>query len=536
MSDTTATIKHSAKRFFSGTLLSRISGLLRDMSMAYFFGAGASVAAFLLAFRLAHLMRRLFGEGALQSAFVPEFEAMRLVDEKKAFGFFCSLTVAISLILLLLIIFFGLILMGILIKADISTANYEVIYLTLLMLPSLLFICLYGINTSLLQCQRFYFISSVAPVAFNLTWIVSVVILKDLSPQQAMPYLATGVIAACFFQWIWTVPKTFSFIKKAGIDCIWKASFSYFGQVTKLIRPLCLGMIGVAATQINSLVDSLFARYAELEGPAILWYAMRLQQLPLALFGIAIAGAILPPLSRAIKAADPVRYQHFLTYGLLTTVAFMLPITGMIFCMGDTAINLIYGRGDFTNQAIQQTTICLWAYGLGLIPSALVLILAPAYFAKNNYSLPALTSSLMMLLNLLLNALFIFFLSWGAFSVALATSISSWINFLILYKNMDEKIFDKTTAFFSLKLFISTLSASFTVILSRYFSTEIFFNVNGVFSWTRSVPNQFFNLLYQLTLFTIVWLLISLFLKTSFNKLFFLKDISKVDKSVLNIK
>lgn len=110
----------------------------------------------------------------------------------------------------------------------------------------------------------------------------------------------------------------------------------------------------------------------------------------------------------------------------------MLPLTAALFVMGDTGVNFLYGRGDFGPHSIVQTTYCLWAYGIGLIPSAFVLILAPVSYAQSNYRLPALASFLTMLLNMLLNGLFIMVFGWGAISVATATSISAWMNFLIL--------------------------------------------------------------------------------------------------------
>ncbi len=346
MSDSTQTILRSAKRFFSGTLLSRIQEMLRDISMAYVFGVEASIASFMLAFRLAHLLRRLFGEGALQSAFIPEFESLRHQDEKRAFQFFRDLALVMSIALSLLILLSGGLLAAVLIWAELSPPNQEIVLLTLIMLPSLLFICLYGINASLLQCEKSYFIPSVAPVAFNIIWIVVVLALKNWSPQEAMPLLALGVIAAGFFQWLWTVPKTISF-RKGLNSSLGKNCLARWADIISLGRPLALGILGVAASQINNAMDSLFARYAELEGPAILWYAIRLQQLPLALFGIAIAGAILPPLSIAIKTLNWNKYEFFLQQALIGSTVLMFPVTAMIFCMGYSCDKSLLWQGGF---------------------------------------------------------------------------------------------------------------------------------------------------------------------------------------------
>ncbi len=525
MSDSTQTILRSAKRFFSGTLLSRISGMLRDMSMAYVFGAQASIASFMLAFRLAHLLRRLFGEGALQSAFIPEFEALRHQDEKRAFKFFRDLVLFMSFGLILLILVSGSILSAVLIWADLSSANYEIVFLTLLMLPSLLFICLYGINASLLQCEKSYFTSSVAPVAFNVIWIGVVLALHTWSAPEAMPLLALGVIAACFFQWLWTLPKTIGFLRKGLNSSLHKDCFAQWGDIINLGRPLALGILGVASSQINNAMDALFARSAELEGPAILWYAIRLQQLPLALFGIAIAGAILPPLSRAIKALDWNKYDFFLQRALIGTTALMLPITALIFCMGDSCVNLIYGRGDFNENAVWQTTHCLWAYGAGLIPSALVLILAPAFFAQKNYFLPAIASTSTMLINLALNAIFIFVFKWSAVSVALATSISAWINlgWLTFSSGMVQKtVINQDLKIILAKITLATIVAFLITLLLRSFVQDLsffFLFEHSSPTLTRNFTGQLFEFIYQSFTYISIWLVSCLFLELSPNQL-----------------
>lgn len=432
MQDTIQSIRRSSRHFFSGTLLSRITGMLRDISMAYAFGTHPSIAAFMVSFRFAHLLRRLFGEGALQSSFIPEFESLRQQSSQRAFSFFRDLTLSLAFFLILVVGFCCAILSGFLFWGNLHPDNREIVQLTLFMFPSLLFICLFGLNASLLQCEKKYFISSAAPVAFNGIWIACVLSLKNLPPEKAMPWLSLGIILACFFQWIFTVPSTWKYLKPISISSCWNSLRQLSPDLRLIIKPLFLGILGVAASQINNAIDSLFAYFADPEGPAFLWYAIRIQQLPLALFGIAIAGSILPPLSRALKAQQWKEYDQFLMDGLHRTWNFILPLTAALFLMGDIGVNFLYGRGDFDSQSVIQTTRCLWAYGLGLIPSALVLILAPAYYAQSNYTLPAIASLATLVLNLFLNTLFIFGFKWGAMSVALSTSFSAWVNLTIL--------------------------------------------------------------------------------------------------------
>jgi len=433
MTDSTKAIFSSARRFFSGTLLSRISGLARDIAMAYAFGTGAAVAGFLVAFRFAHLLRRLFGEGAMQAAFVPQFEHLRLEDPRKAAFFFRDLQKSVVLILFGIIVVGGAALWAMFHSNLFSPANNQILLLTALMLPSLLFICLFGLNASVLQCDKRFFLTGVAPVAFNIVWIIAALSLINLPEEQAMHWLAGGIIIASIAQWAVTAYQTRTIITSCGGKGLhWFEKNPYGNDLGRIARPLVYGVLGVAATQINNFLDAIFARYASLEGPAYLWYAVRIEQLPLALFGIALAGALLPPLSRAFKSGDQKTYLEFLFYSLRNTVLLLLPLSFVLWMMGSSGISVAYGRGDFDARSIEGTTKCLWMYAVGLLPMGLVQVLAPAFYARQNYSIPMQASVASMACNVLLNTLFVMGLGWDAASIALATSISAWLNAAIL--------------------------------------------------------------------------------------------------------
>ncbi len=434
--DSVSSIFHSAKRFFSGTMLSRLTGLLRDILMASAFGTQESAAAFLVAFRFAHLFRRILGEGALQTAFIPQFEKLRQVNSLRAALFFRDLTLLLTLFLTLLITLTIFVLPKIIKLEEWSTGNQEIIHLTLLMLPSLLFICLYGLNASLLQCEKYYFVTSVAPVAFNLAWILGILCLSQIIPLVAMQVLAYFVILGCAFQWLVTLPSCLKVLHNHGLTFFkilsLKREYFFFSTDLKgLFKPLVWGIIGVSASQISNAFDAIFARYAELEGPAYLWYAIRLQQLPLGLFGIALSGALLPPLARAFKQ-DLTDYKQFIEFTLSRALYLMIPITFGIFILGDQTLYLLYGRGEFKLEALIGTTYCLWAYGAGLIPMTLLLILSAAFYAQQNFRLPMLISLTAVAFDLIINTLLVLVFHQGSSSIAWATSASAWLNYFLL--------------------------------------------------------------------------------------------------------
>lgn len=525
MNDSTHTIFQSARHFFSGTALSRISGMLRDMSMAYVFGTEPSIASFMLAFRFSHLLRRLFGEGALQAAFIPEFESLRHQESSQAFSFFRNLYLVLTLFLSGLITI-GCVSLGIALNsAYFSRENNEIILLTLLMLPSLLFICLYGLNASLLQCEKRYFTASAAPAAFNGIWILTVLALRHLNSQAAMHWLACGVVIACFCQWAITLPGVYSILKMQLNHNLWKEVKCQCPTLIKFSRPLLLGIVGVAASQINNTVDAVFARFAEPEGPALLWYAIRIQQLPLALFGIAISGAILPPLTRAIKAADQAKYLHFLEYACKQTITLIIPMTCCLLIMGDTWINFIYGRGDFNQFSIAATTRCLWAYALGLFPSALILIFAPACYAQGNYRLPAIASFIAMGMNGILNAWMIIGLGLGSVSVAIATSMSSWANFIFLAQALIQKksfYFSSHLIAHFTRISLSSLIAFITLFCVRTYwgDQDVILLIKGL---TPNFPKEFISqmllMIWQFAVFACIFLISKKIFSLSFLEL-----------------
>lgn len=490
MQDTTNSIFRSAARFFSGTMLSRVAGMFRDIAMAFAFGTQDSVAAFLVAFRWSHLLRRLLGEGALQAAFIPQFEKLRSESTERACRLFCDLCVLLTLILTVIVVVSMAGLWGFLNYGNLSPGNQEIVFLTLLMMPGLLFICLYGLNASLLQCERQYFISSAAPIAFNLIWILGVACIWKMSGPSAMPWLAGFIVIACMGEWLITVPSMLKILKRYQLSRLWQGISFYSKDISGLLGPLFLGMIGVGAAQVNNAMDTVFARYADAEGPAYLWYSIRLQQLPLALFGIAISGALLPPLSRAIKGNDLPRYRHFLAMALRRAMALMVPITFGLLVMGDSCINLLYGHGDFNADSTIGTTKCLWAYALGLIPMTLVLIMAPAFYAQGNYRTPTNASLLSMGLNISLNAVMVMGFGLGAASVALATSISAWANFAILANGLKNNLGDFVSRHLSISI-VKMVTAGAFACISVIAIEALFFNGSNAWKILNGAPPEF---------------------------------------------
>lgn len=510
------TIIQHTKRFFSGTLLSRISGMGRDLAMAMAFGDHASVAAFMVAFRFSNLLRRLLGEGPLQSAFIPYFEGLRVNDKEKSSIFFQRLFSLLALLLIgiILVVEIGF-------KIALSTSFFsegaqEILHLTAWLFPGILFICLYGINISLLNCHDSFFIPSFAPFICNTIWIVGAIVLKNQEPTLAMIALSKWVLVGFFCQWLLTMPFTYKCIS-APLKEWFKIEIPQ--EIWTLIKSFSFGAIGVGAVQINAFIDAIFARYADVRGPVYLWYSIRLEQLALAIFGIACVSTIVPRLSRAIKSQNWENAKALFSFSYKRIMVIMIPCTFAILSLGLSTVNLIYGRGNFLEPAVIKTSLCLFAYGIGLVPTTLIMLFSTIYYAQGNFKLPMIISILTVVLNVALNSLFVFGLQMGSISIAIATSFSAWINCFIL-EILTDRMGWKTN--FSQRdifqiVFVS-VGASLFAALSDYLFFDIhffsFFEI-GLLHLPKNFLEQITHFITELVFFIIGFFGFAVILKSS---------------------
>ena len=456
MKDSYKSIEGSANTFFLGTLFSRFGGVFRDVFLAYFFGSTPLLASFMVAFRFSYLFRRLFGETVLSSSFIPYFENFRKKNEKEAAKFYRDIFFTLIFFLTGFIFFISLIFNSF--SKDLFSRDFfDIFSLSLIMLPGLIFICLFSLNVAFLQCYKKFFITGIAPLFFNIFWILSIFLFKDFDRDIAIKILAIGVVFAYFFQMLFLQFSVFKFLKKA---LSLKEFFNpkiFSEKFKQIIKPISLTIIGVSAVQVNNALDSCFAKIADPSGPAYLWYAIRGQQVPIALFAIAISSALLPSLSREENFS---KFLNFIKKSLEKTFALMILSTFFLLAIGFAAITIIYGRGSFLDLSIINTTKCLASYAIGIVFISFVFIFANAFFAKKMYLYPTIASVLSVMINIFLNAFFVFYLKWGAISVAIATSISAFFNFLILYRKFSKK-FEKILNLNLLKNFAKNLTIAF---------------------------------------------------------------------------
>lgn len=399
--------------------------MVREVAMAYTLGTSAAAAAFLVAFRFAYLLRRLLGEGSLVNGFVPHYETIRQTSEKNAAHFFRDLLATLGCTLLLIIGIAEISLACSLHFALFSEESSEIIRLIMLMLPGLFFICFFALQSGFLQCHGQFLLTGVAPAAFNIAWVGTLFWYRHAPASTITTNLSLSLGIAFFIQWLLLYRQTAKHLRNFLKISDWIKVRLFSPEIRGMLKGMALSILAVSATQINSFVDMLFARYADLEGPAYLSYAIRLQQLPLSLFGIAIASAVFPSLARAVQSQDEGKARELLRFGLLRSTTLMLPCTLGIIALGGAAVNLLFGRGHFTELSTSETTLCLIGYGLGLLPATYALLFSQAFFVRKDFLTPTLVSIASMLFSAACNAFLVLLLHTGALSIALTTSLSA---------------------------------------------------------------------------------------------------------------
>lgn len=474
--DTAKSLHSRANRFSLGTLLSKLSGLLRDISLATTFGDHQLLGAFIIAFRLTLTMRRLLGEGALSATFIPVYEDLKKRDVHRASRFFRDLTysVALTVIAITLLVELGLFTLSTRFPPAQATVRWALTY-SQLMWPGVIFICLNALNCTLLQCENHFFLSAISPIIFNVAWSVGTLLSKGHSIERSMYTLCWITVGAYIAQWGLTTPYVLDLLAGNRGE-VQERPRPFSPEVRGLLKPLGLGVIGVAGSQINLLVDNVFALYTESGGLMHLWYAARLWQAPLSLIGIALSGVLLPAISRAIQRRDFAHARSTLEFALRRAFLLLAPATLGLIAMGFATMRLIFERGAFSPTISLYSTRCLWGYALGLVPQTFVLLLSSVLYGLRLYKVTTLATLASVALNIACNALFVFGFGGGSASISLATSLSAYFNLWLLarylkqkYPHLNVHLFDTT----SKKILLASLGVAATTMLICQFLLQM---------------------------------------------------------------
>jgi len=417
-------------------MLSRVLGLARELIFAGLFGAGRGMDAFLTAFRAPNLLRDLFAEGALSTAFVTVF-SQRIATEgegsawKLASKMATLTTVFMSLVSLLGVIFAAQFI-GFLAPGFPAEKAALTIELTRIMYPFILLVSLAALVMGMLNATNRFTVPALASSFFNIGSIAGGVAfgwwLDPHFGERSLIGLALGTLLGGLLQLGVQLPG----LHRAGFRFVMDFNWRDPGvrQVLLLMLP---AVIAASAVQINVMINSIFASYLG-NGP-ISWlsYAFRLMQLPLGVFGVAVATVTLPVISKASALGDMGRFRSTLARAMRLAVFLTLPAAVGLIVLAQPIIALIYQRGKFLDADTLHTAEALQFYAVGLVGYSCIKVLSPAFYAINHKWTPMVVSFLSIGMNLGLNWLFIFRLGMGHRGLALSTALAATVNFSLLY-------------------------------------------------------------------------------------------------------
>ncbi len=435
----TKSLLKSAGIISFGTATSRVLGFVRDILIANFFGTGAPLQAFLVAFRIPNLLRHFVAEGAVNSAFVPVLSEYLIKKEKKDYWHLANILLWVITIILIIIVLIGIVAAPLIVKIMAPGFAQEegvfklAVSLTRVIFPYIFFIGLAAYAMGLLNSLKHFTAPAFAPVLLNLSIIMAVTIFKrDLSVQT----LALAVLAGGAAQLIVQIPVL---IQKGMRVKIPKTLYHpTAGTILKLLLPR---MLGATVYQINILVDTILASLHWIVGAggiAALYYSNRLIQLPTAIFGIALATASLPTLSSYYTKKNTKEFKDTLNFSLKALLIVMVPATIGLMVMGHDIVRVLFQRGEFTSYSTTITYNALLFYGIGLFSYGGIKILVFCFYSMRDTMTPVKTAAISLIINVVLNLILMWRLKIGG--LALATSIAGISNFFMLLFLLRKRI------------------------------------------------------------------------------------------------
>ncbi|MBF0387517.1 MAG: murein biosynthesis integral membrane protein MurJ [Candidatus Omnitrophica bacterium] len=446
-----------------GTLLSRVLGFVRDMLFARFFGTAASADAFVVAFRLPNMFRDLIGEGAANSSFIPvmtEYKEKRPAELKD----FINAVMAWGVVILTGITVAGIVLAPLVVRLIAPGFAHEpgktalAVTLTQIMFPYLIFIGLTAFFSAIQFTYGAFTMPALGPCLLNVVLIIST-LASVFWLKQPLYGLAAGVLAGgalqLWFQWV-PLKKhgvVLALSARPGADT-WPAVMNNDGarQVGRLILPRLLGS---GVYQLNIFVDTICASLVSIVGPggiSAIYYAMRIEQLPMGVFGVALASAVLPRLSKEALSADKAQFKATLEFALKNIFFIMLPMTITLSLLAEPLVRVIFQRGAFDAYSTAVTASALICFGLGLMGYGGVKLLVSAFHSLQDTRTPVKVALVSLAVNALLNVLLMFPLKIAG--IALASAVSSVVSIALLMRFLSARLggFDIRFAGFFLKL------------------------------------------------------------------------------------
>ena len=431
----------SASTVSALTLVSRITGLVRELLIAATFGASAMTDAFNVAFRIPNLFRRLFAEGAFSQAFVPVLAASKAQNGDEQTKLVIDRVATLLSWALLLTCMVGVAAAPFLVYAMASGLKQDprgfeaAVFMTRWMFPYIAFMSLVALSSGVLNTWRRFAVPAATPVLLNLAMIAAAwfgapwLKTQGIEPIYA---LAAGVMLGGALQLAVQVPALLKLGMLPKISFKWSAAKSAWADpatqnITKLMLP---ALLGVSVAQISLLINTQIASHLTPGSVSWLTYADRLMEFPTAMLGVAIGVVLMPQLAAAKAANDAEKYSNMLDWGLRIVLLLGLPSAVALLTFAQPLVATLYHYGAFTDRDVAQTTTALMGYGAGLIGLVAIKVLAPGFYASQDIKTPVRIAIVVLVITQLLNFVFVPYFQHAG--LALAIGIGALINALWL--------------------------------------------------------------------------------------------------------
>ncbi|UJF23083.1 murein biosynthesis integral membrane protein MurJ [Shewanella sp. OMA3-2] len=446
------------------TLISRVMGLVRDVVIANLMGAGSSADVFFFANKIPNFLRRLFAEGAFAQAFVPvltEYQEKHSAEETRELLGKVTGTLGLLVTIVTLVGVIGSPILAALFGGGWfldwlnDGPNAEKFELASLMLkitfPYLWFITFTALAGSILNTRGRFAVSAFTPVFLNIA-IIGFALYASPTMESPEIGLAWGVFVGGLVQFVFQIP--FLIQERALIKPSWGWHHPGVVKIRTLMLP---ALFGVSVSQINLLFDTFIASFLMTGSISWLYYADRLLEFPLGLFGIAIATVILPALSRKHINAEGEGFRQTMDWGVKAILLLGMPAMFGLILLAQPMLMVLFMRGAFSLTDVEMASYSLVAYGAGLLSFMMIKVLAPGYYARHDTKTPVKFGIIAMVTNMVFNL--IFAIPFGYVGLAIATSLSALLNAGLLYRGLHKAgvyNLSRATLIFTLKIVIAT--------------------------------------------------------------------------------
>ena len=493
----------STSTFSFFTLISRILGYLRDVLIAIYLGSGPIADAFFVAFRIPNTFRRLFSEGTFNAAFVPSYSSELVLGKKKSEKFankiFNLLLIGLLLIVLIIEIFMPsfifIIAPGF---SDNSDKLDLTISLTRITFPFLLFVSLSSFFSAVLNSHNKFAVASAAPIILNI-FLILVLILQSYLKDDLVFYLSYAVTFAGIIQLIFLL----FFIKKFYFPII-KFNFTIDDKVKLFFKKLLPSIFSSGVTQINILVGTIIASF-QASAVSYLYYADRIYQINLAIAGIAIGTVLLPSLTKHIQSKNKNKIYFIQNKALELSLFLSLPATLALLIASEEITTSLFGYGSFDSLSVKNSSIALFYFALGLPAFSFIKIFSSFLFARHNTKTPFYFSVFSVIINITISLYF--FNKIGFIIIPIATTISSWLNALLLLIYLTNK------GYFSIKF--DLIKSFLKIIFSTTLTSYIFYQLINFFNDNLSYDSEYklLTIILLVIITFVIYILISILTK-----------------------